>query len=86
MLFGIQEFREYQRKEGRASFTCLNVTYARARSKAVRHSGSTERLGDVCVLRLGVRHLHVYWCTVQMAYCCSNGCLMSTEQCQGQRE
>ena len=68
MLFGIYEFRVYQRKEGRASFTCLNGTFARARSKAVRHLrnlGSTEDLGDVCVLRVSVRHLQVYWCAVQ---------------------
>jgi hypothetical protein len=78
-------FREYQRKEGCASFTCLNGTFARVRSKAVWHFGSTESLGDVCVLRLDVRHLRVYRCTVQTAFCCSNGCLIPIE-CQGQRE
>jgi hypothetical protein len=55
MLFGIYGFREYKRKECRASFTCLTDTFARARSKAVRHLGSTESRGDICVLRLDVK-------------------------------
>ena len=59
MLFGICELREYRCKEGRASFTCLNGTIARARRKGVRHLGGTEGLGDVCVLRVGVMHFHV---------------------------
>jgi len=77
ILFGVYEFHGYQRKVGRASFTCLNSMIARAHSKAVWHLGSKESLGDVCVLRVCVRHFHVYWCAVKMAFCCCNGCLMS---------